>query len=245
MTTTKGFSQRFSVGQFFVSAVIASAAIGAFAGIASADSGLGVSVDVGANGAALVRGAQVTAVSDTQVDAKTSWGSTVLNWVVKTDSETDYVGKNGKDMARGDIAVGDTISFRGSLDQAVSGLTIKAKVVKDWTKTEAKTKLTGTVASINASLNSFVVTHGNSTTTVQTNSSTDFEVNGKDGSFADLFLNAKVKIQGMFNASSSVFTANEVEIASSTKKNGWNKEDKHAWRDWIRSKVWLKFGRDD
>lgn len=249
MTTTKGFSQSLSVVQFFVSAVVASAAIGAFAGIASAadsnNSGLGVSIDVGANGSALVRGAEVTAVTDTEVKAETSWGDAVLNWVVKTDSDTEYIGKNGKDVARADIAVGDTISFRGALDQALSGLVVKAKVVKDWSKTEAKTKLNGTVASINSSLGSFVVTHGNSTTTVQTDSSTDFEVNGKDGSFADLFLNAKVKIHGMFNASSTVFTANEVEVASSSKKHGWDKGDRNEWRDWIRSKIWLKIGRDD
>lgn len=237
MTTTKGFS----VTQFFVSAVVASAAIGAFAGIASADSGLSVSIDVGANGSALVRGAEVTAVSDSEVKAETSWGDAVLNWVVKTDADTEYVGKNGKDVARADIAVGDTVSFRGALDQAVNGLVVKAKVVKDWSKTEAKAKLNGTVSSINSSLGSFVVTHGNSTTTVETNSSTDFEVNGKDGAFADLFLNAKVKIQGMFNASSTVFTANEVEIASSSKKH----DDKHAFRNWLRSKIWLKIGKND
>jgi hypothetical protein len=240
MTTTKGFS----VTQFFVSAVVASAAIGAFAGIASADSGLGVSVDVGASGNALVRGAEVTAVSESEVKAETSWGDAVLNWVVKTDADTEYVGKNGKDIARADIAVGDTISFRGTLDQAITALTVKAKVVKDWSKTEAKTKLNGTVSSINSSLNSFVVTHGNSTTTVETSGSTDFEVNGKDGSFADLSLNAKVKLRGMFNASSTVFSANEVEIASSTKKHGWSGE-KSDFREWIRSKVWFKFGHND
>jgi hypothetical protein len=241
MTTTKGFSVR----QFFVSAVVASAAIGAFAGIAAADSRLGVSVDVGASGGTLVRGAEVTAVSDSEVRAETSWGDAVLNWVVKTDAETDYVGKNGKDMARGDIAVGDTISFRGSLDQAVSGLAVTANVVKNWSKTEARTKLNGTVSSINSSLGSFVVTHGNSTTTIETNGSTDFEVNGKDGSLADLFLNSKVKIQGMFNASSTIFAASSVEIASSAKKHGWDKDDNRAWRDWIRSKIWQKIGTDD
>lgn len=238
MTTSKSFS----VTQFFISAVIASAAIGAFAGIASADSGLGVSVDVGANGNALVRGAQVTAVSDTQVDAKTSWGSTVLSWVVKTDADTEYVGTNGKNMARSDIAVGDTVSFRGSVDQTVSGLTVKAKMVKDWTKAEAKTKMSGVVSSINSSVGSFVITNGNSTTTVQTNNSTDFEVNGKDGSFADLYLNAKVKLRGMLNASSSVFTANEVEIASSTKKHD---DTTHSFRSWIRGNAWFKFGHND
>ena len=239
--TTKGFS----VTQFFITAVVASAAIGAFAGIASAadsnNSGLGVSVDVSAKGDALVRGAEVTAVSDTQVNAETSWGSAVLNWVVKTDSETDYVGKNEKDIARSEIKVGDTISFKGSIDQAISGLTVKAKTVKDWSKAQAKTKLEGTVTSINTSLNSFVVTNGNSTTTVETNSSTKFSDRDGSASFADIFLNAKVKLKGMFNASSTVFTASEVDIATSSKSK-WDKDDHKKWRDWIHSKVWLHLG---
>jgi len=241
MTTTKGFS----VTQFFVSAVIASAAIGAFAGVASADSGLGVSIDVGANGNALVRGAEVTAVTDSEVKAETSWGSTVLNWVVKTDAETEYAGKDGKEMARGDIAVGDTISFRGTLDQTVSSLVVKAKVVKDWTKSVAAgVKLHGNVGSINSTLKSFVITDGSATTTIATNSSTRFEKNGDDASFADITLDAKVKVKGTWNASSTVLTATEVDIKPE-KKNGWDKEDRKHWRDWIRSKVWLKVGKED
>lgn len=249
MTTTKGFSQRLSVAQFFVSAVIASLAIGAFAGVASAaninDSGLGVSVDVGANGNALVRGAEVTAVTDSEVKAETSWGSAVLNWVVKTDAETEYVGNNGKEMARGDIAVGDTISFRGTLDQTVSSLVVKAKVVKDWTKSVAAgVKLHGNVGSINSTLKSFVITDGSATTTVATNSSTRFEKNGDDASFADITLDSNVKVKGTWNASSTVLTATEVDIKSGSKK-GWDKNDRKSWRNWIRSKVWLKVGKED
>jgi len=239
MATTKGYS----VTQFFVSAVVASVFVGALAGVASADSKLGVSVNVGANGAALVRGAEVTAVSGTQVDAKTSWGSAVLNWIVKTDAETEYVGKNGKDIARSEITVGDTISFRGSLDQTLSGLVVKAKIVKDWSKTEAKHKLSGTVSSINTSLNSFVVTHGSATTTIETSSSTKFTEDGDNATFADLFVNAKVKIVGLLNASTSIFTATSVEIDEDS--SSWSKNDKNEWRNWIRSKIWLKLWNKD
>lgn len=236
-------AKRLSVMQFFLGAVIASAVIGALTGIASAHSSLGVSVDIDANGGTLVRSAEVTAVSESQVNAETSWGSAILNWVVKTDAETDYVNKNNKEIARSDIQVGDTISFKGTIEQAISGLTVKAKTVKDWSKTEAKTKLEGFVSSINTSLNSFVIVNGNSTTTIETDSSTEFSDKNGDATFADLFMNAKVKLRGLWNASSSIFTATDVEIAS-PKKHGWTGE-KRDFRDWIRSKVWFGFVAND
>lgn len=234
MTTTKGFS----VTQFFISALLSTAAIGAFVGIASADSRLGVSVDIGAHGTALVRGAEVTAVSDSEVKASTSWGDTVLSWVVKTDTGTEYLGTNGHSVTRNEIAVGDTISFRGTIDQALSGLTVKAKIVKDWSKMEARDKFSGTVTSINASLNSLVVTRGNSTTTIETNASTKFTEDGDVAAFSDITLKSKVKLAGTWNASSTVFTATKVEL---------DEKDAHAekkWRSWFRSNAWFKV-RDD
>ncbi|MEK7155589.1 MAG: DUF5666 domain-containing protein [Patescibacteria group bacterium] len=222
-------------------------AVMAFASSAFADStvGLGVEVNIGSNGGALVRGARVTSVSGTDVSAKTSLGASVMNWLVKTDSDTDFSANKGGASGLAEIAVGDTISFRGTIDQAVSGLTVKAKTVKDWSSIEAKAKLEGVVTSISTSLNSFTVMKGNSTTTVQTNSSTKFTEDGDSASFADLFLNAKVKLQGMFNASSSVFTASSVAIETDSGEDNddkWNKDDKKEWRNWIRSKIWLKLG---
>jgi len=203
--------------------------------------GTGVEVNIGANGSALVRGAKVPGVSSTTVNANTSLGSSVLSWIVKTDSNTDFSAtKNGAEGIA-NIAVGDTISFRGTIDQAVSGLTVNAKVVKDWTHVETKTKLEGIVTSINATLNSFTISHKNSTTTVQTSSSTKFTEDGDNATFADIFLNAKVKIQGLLNASSSVFTATSVEI---DEDNNWDNDDKKEWRSWIKSKVWLKLWND-
>ena len=228
----------FSITHLVVSSMVVGA-VSAFAlvGIARADSLPGIDVHIGAAGNAQVDGAKVTAVSGSDVSANTSFGSSVMNWLVKTDGNTEFSAKGGA-SGLANIAVGDVISFRGALDQSVSGLTVKAKHVKDWSKTEAKTKLNGTVQSINTSLHSFVVANGNATTTVETNGSTKFSTNGHASTFADLFLNAKVKILGMFNASSTIFTASNVEIASST-KDKWTKDDAHAWRDWIRSKVWV------
>ena len=213
----------------------------AFAGMAHADSLPGVDIHIGAGGNAQVDGAKVTAVSGSDVSANTSFGSSVMNWLVKTDGNTEFSAKGGA-SGLANIAVGDVISFRGAVDQTVTGLTVKAKALKDWSKTVAKTRIDGTVNSINTSLNSFVVTNGTATTSVQTDSSTKFSVNGKSGAFADLFLNAKVRLMGMFNASSTIFNATSVDIASTTKSH---KDDDHDKRDWMRGifrgNFWVHF----
>jgi hypothetical protein len=233
MTKTNGFS----VKELFLSSmVVASVAALGFAGAAHADSGTGVEINIGANGGALVRGAKVTAVSGTTVNANTSLGSSVMNWVVTTDTDTEFTANKNGASGLANIAVGDTISFRGAIDQAVSGLTVKAKIVKDWSSVETRQKLNGTVTSINTTLNSFTVMKGNSTTTVQTSSSTKFTEDGDNATFADLMVNAKVKLQGMFNASSSVFTATAVEIDEDGDDNNGTKNG-----HWFRGDFWLKF----
>lgn len=236
-TTAKGFS----VAQFFVSsAVVASVALFGFAGAAFADSGnggVGVEVNIGANGGALVRGAKVTGVSGSTVNANTSFGASVMNWIVKTDSDTEFTADKGGASGIANIAVGDIISFRGTIDQAVAGLTVKAKVVKDWSSVETKKNVNGVVTSINTTLNSFTVMKGNATTTVQTSSSTKFTEDGDAATFADLFVNAKVKLKGMFNASSSVFTATAVEIDGNN-----DDENDHGGkhRGWLNVGGWFK-----
>lgn len=203
--------------------------------------GAGVEVAIGTNGGALVRGAKVTSVSGSTINATTNYGSAKLDWTVKTDSSTEFTAQKGSATGLGGIAVGDIVSFRGSIDQARSSLTVNANVVKDWTQVESNKSISGIITSINATFNSFTVSHGNSTTTVQTNSSTNFDLNGKDASFASLFLNAKVKVKGLFSASSSVLTASEVDVSSSSRKWGWDNNDKKEWKDWIKSKVWMNW----
>ncbi|MFZ2886237.1 MAG: DUF5666 domain-containing protein [Minisyncoccia bacterium] len=204
----------------------------------------GIEVQIGAQGNALVRGAQVTSVSGSEINANTSLGSSVLSWIVKTDSNTDFTANKGGAEGIANIAVGDTISFRGAIDQTVSGLRVNARQVKDWTSVESKAKLEGVVSSINSTLASFTISHKNGTTTVQTSGSTSFKDGGGNASFADIVLNAKVKLQGLLNASSSVFTATSVQIGDDD-NDRWSNEDGKKWRDWVKSKVWLKFGFND
>lgn len=204
-------------------------------------SGTKVEVNLDTDGSALVRGAKVTSVSGSTINATTNYGSSQLSWRVVTDGSTKFNATKGGSTGLANIAVGDTVSFSGSLDQTVSGLTVNAKVVKDWNHVESKKTLSGIVTSINATLNSFTVSHDGSTgspqatTSVQTDSNTKFKLsNGNDGTFASIFLNAKVKIAGLFNASSSVLTATSVDVATSSKKHD-------DFNGWFRSNFWSKF----
>ncbi len=224
--------------------VMAFVALLPFSGTAYADNdsnskaGTGVEVNIGSNGSALVRGAKVTSVSGSTIGADTSYGSSILNWLVKTDSTTKFTANKGSTTGLAHIAVGDLVSFQGSLDQAVSGLTVNAKAVKDWTQVESNKNISGIVTSISTTLGSFLLSHDNATTTVQTNSATIFKLsNGTAASFADLFLNAKVKVIGLFNASSSILTATSVDIGTTTNKNDHGGD----LRDWFRGNFWLNF----
>lgn len=202
--------------------------------------GAGVEVNIGSNGGVLVRGAKVTSVASSTISANTSLGASVLSWVVKTDGSTEFTTQNGGSTGLSGITVGDTISFRGTLDQAVSGLTVNAKIVKDWSQVETKRTLEGVVSSINTTLGSFTVFSGGSTTSVQTSSSTQWR--DEADSFADLFVNASVKVKGFFNASSSVLTAQSVDVEDSDGDNDddrWRNDDRKEWRDWIKSRIWL------
>lgn len=206
----------------------------------SHSSGMRVKVQIEADGDALVRGAKVTSVTDTQVNANTSLGSSVLSWIVKTEADTDYSAPKGGASGRSNIAIGDIISFRGTLDQSVSGLTVRADQVKDWTSVETKAKLTGIVSSINTTLSSFNISHKNGTTTVQTSSSTKFTEDGERASFSDIVLNARVKLAGMFNASTTVFSATSVEIDEDEKSDDTKKR-----RGWLNGKAWFKIWHKD
>lgn len=95
-------------------------------------------VTIADDGRTIVRGAQVTSVSDGTIRAETEWGATSLDWVITTDSDTDFLMKAGTDAAIGDIAVGQYISFSGMIDGSGSALTVDADVVKNWSLEDPK-----------------------------------------------------------------------------------------------------------
>jgi hypothetical protein len=93
-----------------------------------------LSVQINDNGKTIVRGAKVTAISGPTVSAMTVFGSTTVSWSITTTLSTQFVDKGGRNLGISGIAVGDIVSFSGSLNGSASSLTVAANVVKDWSK---------------------------------------------------------------------------------------------------------------
>lgn len=91
-------------------------------------------ININDNGRVLVRGAKVTAVSADTISATTAFGSTTVLWTVKISSSTELITKGKGKVALSAVAVGDFVSFNGTLNAGATSLTVDAKVVKDWSK---------------------------------------------------------------------------------------------------------------
>jgi hypothetical protein len=167
------------------------------------------------NGAVLVRGAKVTAVSGNTISATTALGGTNLNWTVSTDSSTQFVGHSGGQAGVAAISVGDFVSFNGNLVASTAGLTVNAKTLKDWSG-QAQTQMKnasfiGKVVSLGSS--SFVLAaeeHGN--VTVNVIATTAFMKGDANAAFGDIHVGDKVLASGIFNNTSLALDASNVKI---------------------------------
>ncbi len=172
------------------------------------------------NGTVLVRGAKVTAVSGSTINASTTFGSTSLAWVINTDSNTRFARKFGGVSAVSEVSVGDLISVTGSLDMTAATLTVKASTLKDWSIQKQNAAVSGTVASIDASAKTFVVTaseKGN--ITVSVSDGTVFLKNDTaSATFADLSVGSRVKVSGVLDLNTHVIAANKVMILMVSEK---------------------------
>ncbi len=88
-------------------------------------------VQIVGNNAVLVRGAKVTAISDTTITAQTVWGNSALTWTVRTNGDTKYYRQNAEGAVRTALSIGDYVSFSGALDPGAAAFTVNAGVVRD------------------------------------------------------------------------------------------------------------------
>ena len=190
--------------------------------------GSGLTVSIGDDGRALVRGAEVTALSGSTITARTDWGSTELTWTVRTDSDTDFVRKNGSGTAISDIVVGDIVSFSGMLDEDAGAFTVDADTVKNWSKDDAKIVYTGRVTSVNNSDDTFVLsTKQNGSITVRANGDTAY---GSNIDFSDIDVNDTAVVSG--SLSGGTLTASKISLNMKAEAKG---EAKGNWKDWAKN----------
>lgn len=92
-------------------------------------------VSIGGEGRVLVRGAEVTAVTDSTIIAETAWGNTSVAWTLETNDDTTFITLGGANTSRGTIDEGETISFSGRLDER-GAFFVDADVVRNWSEGE-------------------------------------------------------------------------------------------------------------
>lgn len=221
-----------SVAVLAVGLTIVGALMFAFANNAAAANGgpksVGSSLEViiSDNGRAVVRGAEVTAVSDSTISARTSWGAAALTWTVRTDGDTDYVHKNGSSASRGDMNVGDYISFSGTIDGDAGTFTVDADAVKNWSDEATFAVITGTVTDVNG--DSFTLrTKKDAEVEVTTDGNTNFT----GGSIADIDVGDTVVASGSYDASGSL----DATKVSLNLRGMVDPIVKEKWNDWAKN----------
>lgn len=181
-----------------------------------------VEVAINASGNVLVRGAKVTGISGSVITVTTTAGASTLSWAVTTDNSTAFVTSSGGGSSLGQISVGDTVSFAGTLTG--TGLSVKASAVKDWTLGANERSIAGTVQSVNSAATSLVLSNGkddnSNNTTIQFTGSTLIVLNGATATFASIQTGDKVKATGVMNADGTVLTAASVTVTHPAVKFG-------------------------
>jgi hypothetical protein len=176
-------------------------------------------VSINDNNSVTVRGAKVTSISGTTLNAQTAFGSTVLSWSIRTGTNTKIIALPGGTLALASIAVGDYVSFSGTLDTSAAGLVVNANVVKDWSQTSQKPaselqSFKGSVQSVDVSNRKFTLQTGGAEglITVQL-ATTSVITNGADSMIlANLVVGDSAKTSGTYNANAKILVASKVSV---------------------------------
>jgi hypothetical protein len=192
----------------------------AFAQGDSAQANTQAHVGIDANGIVHVIDGDVTSVSGTVINAVTTLGNTVMNWVVDVSAATNITVDGHTATTTAAIAAGDKINFTGMLSGAGSTMTVAATKVGDLAGVIVQHFKSLTVSSVNAAADSFTANVGKHTITVQGNASTTVMIKGATSTIAALQIGDKAKVAGTTSTNGSVITASSVVV-----KNTPNHQD--------------------
>lgn len=216
-----------------IQTVLGSAAVAALMAVtpvfASADTlNANASNGVVINGSGIVHvvGANVTAVSNGVIDAVTTLGTSVINWIVNISASTKIAANGSAHASMTDIAVGDKINFSGSLTSLGSTITVAASKVRDVTSFLKVHGISGKVTSVNTASSSFSLKAGDRSITVQATASTTISVDGATSTLAAVQTGSKVKVTGTVNAAGTIITASTITVKSDEDVENGKKGDK-------------------
>ena len=121
---------------------------------------------IGSDGSVLLRGAKVTAIATSSITVAQTWGSYVSTWVVNISTSTELLRRYDGKSSLSEFSVGDYVAIRGTLDTTAAAATVNAKIIRDYSIQKRNVDFSGTVSSIDARGQNFVLTtngHGNQT----------------------------------------------------------------------------------
>lgn len=166
------------------------------------------------NGRMVLHGAQVVQVAGTTFYARSTWGSSSMRWVVRTDDTTRVIRRFGTETTIAEIKVGDILSIEGDFMASSDSLSVVAKKITDWSLSTDKIEFAGTITSIATSTTTFdIKTSAGNKITVVTNGSTSI-IKGVIGiSFDKLGIGERItSATGVYNHVSRVLTADTIRV---------------------------------
>ena len=168
------------------------------------------------DGSVLARGAQITSISGSTIDATQNWNAYSISWIINTGTSTDLSLRYGAPAVLSNFSIGDYISFSGTLDNSKSAATVNANVVKDFSAQKASSNFSGTVASVNSSNTSFVLkTSTNGNVTIMVSPSTTIKFGSVTVPFLSIAVGQQItRTDGVFNNLSNSLQAQDVYIYS-------------------------------
>lgn len=162
------------------------------------------------NGKVLVRGAQVTSISGTTINASVVWGSVTLPWAINTTG-AEFITKHGGKSSVSETQVGDYVSFSGTLQTTTSSpFTVNAVTIKNWSKTQTsnqKTTIEGKIKTMTSTTvpGTFVITSSEKDYTVKV--ATDTSVLNTlwlKTSLTNYKVGDKIRVHGTINADATI-----------------------------------------
>ncbi len=171
-------------------------------------------VHITQKGHTLARGAKVTSISGNTINAVSGWESASLNWAVVADSSAEIIRRHGGKGSLSEVSVGDIISFQGTMDPTIaSPLTVKAKIIRDFSVQKITATVNGTIKSVNASTTSFVINDEKlGDIAVSVGSTTKITYGNQPGTFANILVNARAMVSGLYNSALKTLQADAVKI---------------------------------
>lgn len=168
-------------------------------------------VHINDNGKVLVRGAKVTAINGTTINAETLFGGSNISWVVDASATPKVIRRYGGNSSVSEIAVGDFISFNGMLNSS-GAWNVKATSLKDWSIQVKNSSFSGTISSITGA--SFVLaTENGKSVTVNTDANTKIMKGDVSVAFSTLVVGDKIsKTEGLYNNNTNVLQAKTVKL---------------------------------